>query len=171
MQGECDEHQYNFILRNEPYTYVLQKFFPKGRVPDGVQDAFEKIDLTYKMNEEVINVLIHYLHAARRSWSKASIEQAAADMLGRQIETFEQAVEFVREKMKLKQKLEAKEKTAAAGASGNGTSRGRGGAGKQKPQIPIVQDTAQGNRLSDEELEEIRRKAKQLDERFNKPNR
>jgi replication initiation and membrane attachment protein len=178
LQGECNEHQYNFILRNEPYTFVLQKFFPKGPVPDGVLDIFEKIDLTYKLSDPVINVIIHYTYVTRRSWSKSSLEQIASDMLGRQIETYEQAVQFVRERIKLKKKLEAKEKAAeetaagkAPGAAARGAGRGRrgsagGAAGKAKPQIPVAQP-AQGTEVSPERLEEILRKAQKLDEMFN----
>ncbi|WP_231571111.1 DnaD domain protein [Gordoniibacillus kamchatkensis] len=183
LQGECNEHQYNFILRNEPYTFVLQKFFPKGPVPDGVLDIFEKIDLTYKLNETVINVIIHYTYVSRRSWSKSSLEQVASDMLGRQIETYEQAVQFVRERLKLKQKLEAKERAAeevaAAGKdvvrSGSGAIRGAGrgartggaAAAKAKPHIPVAQ-SARGSTLSEEKREEIRRVAKELDQVLNK---
>lgn len=178
LQGECNEHQYNFILRNEPYTFVLEKFFPKGPVPDGVLDIFEKIDLIYKLNREVINVIIHYTYVTRRSWSKSSLEQVASDMLGRQIETYEQAVQFVRERVKLKQKLEAKERAAEEGGGARSSGTGRGGSGsggrgrsgvtaaKPKPQIPVAQ-SGQGASVSAERLEEIRRMAKELDEELN----
>lgn len=104
LRGECTDHQYNYIMRNEPYTAVLKMFFTQGSIPDGVLNIFEKIDLNYKLNEEVINVLIHFLHIDRRSWAKSSIEAVASDMLGKQIITYEQAVEYVREKISYKQK-------------------------------------------------------------------
>lgn len=164
LRSECTDHQYNYILRNEPYTYVLKKFFTQGSIPNGVLNIFEKIDLSYKLKEEVINVLIHFIHVDRRSWANSSIEAVASDMLGKQIASYEQAVEYVREKIKFKEKAASKAEAAKAG--GGAATRGR--QGKQKPHIPIIQDTAKSARLTDEELEAMRRKAQKLDEKFNR---
>ncbi len=149
FQGQCDIHQYNALLRNEPYTRILKKFFP-GSVPEPIMDTFERIDLNYKLKEEVINVLIHYLKAYNLSWSRGYIEAIAADMLGKQIDTYEQAVQYVRDAVKAKEK-----------PSGKTSSRGRG---KQKPKIPIISDVPQEAPITDEELEEIRKKARKLTE-------
>ncbi|NOU99760.1 helicase DnaB [Paenibacillus planticolens] len=168
LRGECTDHQYNYIMRNEPYTAVLKMFFTQGSIPDGVLNIFEKIDLNYKLNEEVINVLIHFLHIDRRSWAKSSIEAVASDMLGKQIVTYEQAVEYVREKISYKQK--AASKVEAAKAGGGSVTRGRQGK-TQKPHIPIVvpdAGAAASSRLTEEELEAARRMAQKLDERFNR---
>jgi replication initiation and membrane attachment protein len=165
LQGECTDHQYNYILRNEPYTYVLKKFFTQGSIPNGVLNIFEKIDLSYKLAEEVINVLIHFIYIDRRSWANSSIEAVASDMLGKQITTYEQAVEYVREKIRYKEK--AASKVEAAKASGSAATRGRQGK-QQKPNIPIIQDTSQAAKLTADELEAIRRTAQRLDEKFNR---
>ncbi|MEW9700726.1 helicase DnaB [Paenibacillus sp. SI8] len=168
LRGECTDHQYNYIMRNEPYTAVLKMFFTQGSIPDGVLNIFEKIDLNYKLREEVINVLIHFLHIDRRSWAKSSIEAVASDMLGKQISTYEQAVDYVREKISYKMK--AASKVEAAKAGGGAVTRGRQGK-TQKPHIPIVVPDAgatASSRLTDEELEAALRKAQKLDERFNR---
>ena len=89
-------------------------------------------------------------------------------MLGKQIVTYEQAVEYVREKISYKQK--AASKVEAAKAGGGSVTRGRQGK-TQKPHIPIVvpdAGTAAASRLTDEELEAARRMAQKLDERFNR---
>jgi replication initiation and membrane attachment protein len=173
FQGQCDVHQYNMLLRNEPYTLVLKRFFPQGTVPDGVLDVFEKIDLNYGLNGEVINVLIHFLHTDRRSWVKNSIEAIASDLLGKQVGTYEDAVEYIREKARYKAKAGARRKddgvAAAAGAPGktaaSGASRGARGGGKQKPVIPVALDKAGGRKqLSDEEMEAIIKKASRWEE-------
>jgi replication initiation and membrane attachment protein len=165
LRSECTDHQYNYILRNEPYTYVLKKFFTQGSIPNGVLNIFEKIDLSYKLKEEVINVLIHFIHIDRRSWANSSIEAVASDMLGKQIATYEQAVEYVREKLRYKEK--AASKVEAAKAGGSSATRGRQGK-QQKPQIPIIQDTAQPTaKLTEDELETMRKRAQRLDEKFN----
>ncbi|RTE08813.1 DnaD domain protein [Paenibacillus whitsoniae] len=168
LRGECTDHQYNYILRNEPYTVVLKMFFTQGSIPDGVLNIFEKIDLNYKLSEEVINVLIHFLHIDRRSWAKSSIEAVASDMLGKQIQTYEQAVDYVREKMSFRQKAASKVEEAKSG--GGAATRGRQGK-TQKPRIPMVTqnaETAAATRLTAEELEAARRMAQKLDERLNR---
>ncbi|UJF32269.1 replication initiation and membrane attachment family protein [Paenibacillus hexagrammi] len=168
LRGECTDHQYNYILRNEPYIAVLRMFFTQGSIPDGVLNIFEKIDLNYKLKEEVINVLIHFLHIDRRSWARSSIEAVASDMLGKQVLTYEQAVEYVREKIRFKQK--AASKVEAAKAGGGSATRGRQGK-QQKPQIPIVvhdTEAVASPTITAEELEAARRMAKKLDERFNR---
>lgn len=157
FQGQCDIHQYNMIMRNEPYTLVLQRFFPQGSVPDGVLDIFQKIDLNYKLNEEVINVLIHYIHTDRRSWAKSSIEAVASDLLGKQIRTYEQAVDYIRDKMNYKQEAERKR-------SGRKPTGGwKGSKAKAKPNIPVITGKPAAKKLSQAELEAIRQKAMKLD--------
>jgi replication initiation and membrane attachment protein len=162
FQGQCDVHQYNMMLRNEPYTLVLKRFFPQGSVPNGVIQIFEIIDLNYKLNEEVINVLIHFIHADRRSWTKASIEAVASDLLGKHIITYEQAVEYVRDKAKYREQ-------AARNAAKTGTERGtynksrNNSTTKQKPQIPIIAEVPKSAPLSEEKREAMQRMARMLD--------
>ncbi|UQZ86234.1 Replication initiation and membrane attachment protein [Paenibacillus konkukensis] len=161
FQGECNQHQYNYILRNEPYTYLLEKIFSKGTVPDGLLDTLAKVDLNYGLSEEVINVLIHYLYVNKRSWSKASIEFSVTDMLAKQVGTYEQAVQYIREQTRYKEN-----KTAPRGGRASANAGGqRGGARvKQKPQLPIVEDTsASATRRTAEEREAMRRRAQMLD--------
>jgi replication initiation and membrane attachment protein len=175
FQGQCDVHQYNMLLRNEPYTLVLKKFFPQGTVPDGVLDIFERIDLNYGLTEEVINVLIHFLHTDRRSWAKSSIEAVASDLLGKQVATYEQAVEYIREKARYKARAGAaaakRKDDGGHGPSQGGRTQGghRGGpsgrGGKQqKPMIPVATNKPGRKQLSDEEMEAIIRKASRWEE-------
>jgi replication initiation and membrane attachment protein len=174
FQGQCDVHQYNTILRNEPYTKVLKMFFPKGTVPDGVQDIFDRIDLNYGLAEEVINVLIHFIHVDRRSWAKSSIEAVASDMLGKQVSTYEQAVEYIREKIRYKAGVAAGGGSRRSGdrapsgqgqrGPGAGSRSGAGGRGKQqKPVIPVVTDKPGRKQLSEEEMEAIIQMGKSWD--------
>lgn len=161
FQHLYDQEQYNLMLRNEPYTHVLRRFFQNRRVPDGVQNAFEKIDLQYKLKEEVINVIIHYIHSERRSWAKASIDFVAADMLGKQVESYEQAVQYIREQLEYKKRAASGKKTKTTSAGmGNST---KPGTARQKPNIPIIQSATPEEPVTDEEFEAIRRKAQKLD--------
>lgn len=146
---QCNIHQYNMLLRNEPYTHVLKRFFP-GVVPDHVVKIFEKIDLSYKLKEEVINVLIHYLKVHNLSWNKAFIDSIAADMLGKQINTYEQAVAYTRSQM------QAKKKTRKHSSARRTDS-------KSKPNIPIVNVSNNEETLSNEEYEELFKLAREIE--------
>jgi replication initiation and membrane attachment protein len=173
FQGECNQHQYNYILRNEPYIFLLEKIFSKGTVPDGLLDTLAKVDLNYGLKEEVINVMIHYLYMNKRSWSKASIEFSVTDMLAKQVNSYEQAVQYIREQSKY---MESKAAGAAprtgsrTGSSGGASASGQRsnnarGTGRQKPLLPTVEDkpsTAVASR-SAEEREAMRRRAQMLD--------
>jgi replication initiation and membrane attachment protein len=167
FQGECNQHQYNYILRNEPYTFLLEKIFSKGTVPDGLLDTLVKVDLNYGLNEEVINVMIHYLYVNKRSWSKASIEFSVTDMLAKQVNTYEQAVHYIREQSKYKESKAAPRSSGSRTGTSASSQRGNYGRGvsKQKLPLPIVEDkanTAAASR-SVEEREAMRRRAQLLD--------
>jgi replication initiation and membrane attachment protein len=170
FQGECNQHQYNYILRNEPYIFLLEKIFSKGTVPDGLLDTLAKVDLNYGLKEEVINVMIHYLYINKRSWSKASIEFSVTDMLAKQVNSYEQAVHYIREQAKYMESKAAPRTGSRTGTSGGGsgqrsTSNARGGAGRQKPLLPTVEDkpSASAASRSAEEREAMRRRAQMLD--------
>ncbi|SDE04055.1 replicative DNA helicase loader DnaB [Paenibacillus sp. UNCCL117] len=164
FQGECNQHQYNYILRNEPYTFLLEKIFSRGTVPDGLLDTLSRVELNYGLREEVINVLIHFIYITKRSWSKKYMEAIVTDMLGKQVGSFEQAVHYVREQMAYSEKKARETKPAFSGkGSSSAAGRGRSGA-RQKPLIPVVQGGAKPARtLTDAEREELRRKALLLD--------
>jgi replication initiation and membrane attachment protein len=157
FQGQCDIHQYNMLMRNEPYTQVLKRFFPK-QIPEGLRDIFEKVDLNYGLNEEVINVLIHFLHTDKRSWAKSWIESIAADLLGKQVATYEQAVQYIRQQQEYKARAAAKSdkrKTADTGSYSRSSSK--------KPNIPIIQNVPDEPLPTEEEFAAMLRKARKLD--------
>ncbi len=160
FEGKCDIHQYNMMLRNEPYYRLLQTFFP-GTVPGNLLDIFEKIDLSYKLPGEVINVLIHYLMTMLVSGSDQRInrnfvETVASNMLVKQVNSYEKAVQYIRDQSKVKGRK-------SAGGSSGGGQRPRSVKGASgKPSIPIVQDQVAETPVSEEELEELLRMAEQM---------
>lgn len=165
LQGKCDVHQYNMMLRNEPHTRLLPKFFP-GAVPDNLLDIFEKIDLNYKLPGEVINVLIHYLMlllttGGEKRINRKFVEAIASNMLLKQVTTYEKAVIYIREQSKVKKGDAADPSLAVPSASGKSRPYTRGA--KSRPQIPIVESTAktQGT-VSEEEFAELLKLAERL---------
>ncbi|WP_029192176.1 helicase DnaB [Paenibacillus harenae] len=171
LLGRCDIQQYNMLMRNEPHTRFLQRFFP-GAVPDWIERAFERIDLNYKLAAPVINVLIHYVIGANEAQrvTKTFLDAVASNMLVKQIDTFEKAVQYVREQAQVEQEKERRKDAAASyGGAGGGAYAGKGGSrtgnrgASRKPAIPIVQDGQAGSAVSADELEELRKLARKLD--------
>jgi len=166
LAGRCDIHQYNMLMRNEPHTRFIARFFP-GAVPEWIMRVFEVIDLSYRLPGSVINVLIHYvfgMNDAQRV-TKTYIDAVASNMLVKRIDTFEKAVSYVREQVRLEADKESRREGAAAaktgtvrGAAAGGGSRGRRG----KPAISIMQDSP-GTGVTPEKLEELRKLARKLD--------
>lgn len=163
FMNKCDVHQYNMMLRNEPYTRLLRTFFP-GAVPDNLLDIFEKIDLNYKLPGEVINVLIHYLMVllttgGEQRINRKFVDAIAANMLMKQIDTYEKAVQYIKDQSKLKDKIPAQPSASTGG--GRGRTYGNRNA-KPKPDMPIVQNTGEERALSEEEFEEMLKFAEQM---------
>jgi len=160
FQSKCDIHQYNMMLRNEPYTKLLRTYFP-GSVPDNFIDIFEKIDLSYKLPGEVINVLIHYLMSLLTEGgndqriNRNFVEAIASNMLLKQVNSYEKAVEYIRDQSKVKGK-----QAAAAGGARTRTYGGK--TVKMKPDIPLAQEDGQGGDVSEEEFEEMLRMAAEM---------
>ncbi|WP_342562838.1 helicase DnaB [Paenibacillus sp. FSL R7-0345] len=160
--SKCDIHQYNMMLRNEPYTRLLQTFFP-GAVPGQLMDIFEKIDLNYKLSGEVINVLIHYLmtmvaSGGEQRMNRNFVEAIASNMLVKQVNTYEKAVKYIRDQSKVKGKSAASG-TAGAASGTRQRSYNKSGSRAAKPEIPIVTDDGSAGTVSEEEFAAMMKKA------------
>lgn len=157
--GQCNQHQYNLIMRNEPYTKVLERFFPKGAVPKPVSDIFEKIDLNYRMSDEVINVMIHHLHVYKESsWTKNYIDSVASNMMAKGVGSYEQAVAYIREQTMKRTRASGKTDGKLTALSGKNRS-----ARQQKPKIAIITDIPANKPVSEDKLAEIRKLAREID--------
>jgi replication initiation and membrane attachment protein len=94
-------------------------------------------------------------------------------MLVKQIDTFEKAVQYVREQAQVEQEKERRKEAAASfggagggaynGAKGNGRSGGNSRGTPRKPSIPIVEEGQPASAVSADELEELRKLARKLD--------
>ncbi|MDF2836251.1 MAG: replication initiation and rane attachment family protein [Paenibacillus sp.] len=170
LAGRCDIQQYNMLMRNEPHTRFIRRFFP-GAVPGWLEQVMERIDLNYRLAEPVINVLIHYVigGADDSRITKAYLDHVASNMLMKGVDTFERAVQYVRIQAQLEQDKEKRKDGAASqgtayagGRSGGG--RGNGSRGiSRKPAIPIVGASESSSAVSAAELEELRKLARKLD--------
>lgn len=163
FQSKCDIHQYNMLLRNEPYTGLLRNFFP-GTVPGPWLDMFSKIDLSYKLPGEVINVLIHYLVTllgkdGDQRISRNFVDSIASNMLLRQIDTYEKAVRYIRDQNNPKRQ---------AAPQNSSRARAQGKAARGKPELPIVQNTPVQTAVSDAEFAEYVRLAEEMKANKNK---
>ncbi|WP_340025580.1 helicase DnaB [Paenibacillus sp. FSL K6-1096] len=164
--SKCDIHQYNMMLRNEPYTRLLQTFFP-GAVPGQLMDIFEKIDLNYKLNGEVINVLIHYLmtmvaSGGEQRMNRNFVEAIASNMLVKQVNTYEKAVRYIRDQSKVKGKGAAPASSGTGSAGNRQRSYSKNGGRSGKPEIPIVLDDGSAGTVSEEEFAAMMKKAAEI---------
>lgn len=163
--SKCDIHQYNMMLRNEPYTRMLENFFP-GAVPGGLMDIFQSIDSNYKLPEEVINILIHYLMTMVASEGEQRInrnfvEAIASNMLVKQVNTYEKAVRYIRDQSKVKGK-------GSAGSSARQRTYAKSGARPAKPEIQMAVDDGQAGAVSEEEFAEMMKMAASIKASKNK---
>ncbi|MCM3748184.1 helicase DnaB [Paenibacillus pasadenensis] len=179
LAGRCDIQQYNMLMRNEPHTRFVRRFFP-GAVPDWIERQFERIDLHYRLPAPVINVLVHYVFGMKGTSrvTKTFIEAIASNMLVQQVDEFEKAVLYVRSQQEMERSKEAQGESggtrtgsgraAASGGttrSGGGYRRGQNGV-PRKPVLPVAgEDASTDQEISDEELEEMRKLARKLDGR------
>lgn len=166
--AEVSQDQYNEMLRREPYTRMLERYFP-GAVPNDFIQVFEKIDINYRLPEPVINVLIHYVlgMSGNQRLTKSFIDTIASNMLAKGIDTLDKAVMYVREQEKLNVALERKRNGGdAASPAGRGAAaagQGRGGA-RRKPTMPVVKDEGPVPAMSREEEEKMLELARRLKE-------
>jgi replication initiation and membrane attachment protein len=170
FQEEVTVARYNEMLRREPYTRMLERYFP-GAVPDPFVRIFERIDLNYKLPEPVINVLIHYVfslgHAQRLT--KSFVDSIASNMLAKGIDTLDKAAMYIREQEKLNVSLERKrrgEEPARDGGSSFG-SQGQARTGRRKPAMSVVKDNGPVQEVTPEELEKMLERARILKEKNN----
>ncbi|MFC4597016.1 DnaD domain protein [Cohnella hongkongensis] len=159
FQENVSAARYNEMLRREPYTRMLARYFP-GEVPDNFVRVFERIDLNYKLPEPVINVLIHYIFSLDRAQrlTKSFVDAIASNMLAKGIDTVEKAIAYVREQEKLNEALDRKnrgDEPPRAEASGS-----RGG-GRRKPVMSVVKDTGPAEDVTPEELERMLARARE----------
>ncbi|WP_310551622.1 DnaD domain protein [Paenibacillus glufosinatiresistens] len=167
FRTKCDVHQYNMMLRNEPYTRLLQTFFP-GAVPGGLMNTFEKMEHSYRMPAEVINVLIHYLMTmlaadGEQRLNYNFVEAIASNMLMKQVNTYEKAVQYIRDQSKVK----GKAKGGTAGRQSR-SSYAKGGARPGKPEIAMAADDGTAGAVSEEEFAEMMKKAAEIKARKKK---
>ncbi|MNJ59749.1 hypothetical protein D3C77_554470 [compost metagenome] len=87
-------------------------------------------------------------------------------MLLKSINTYEKAVQYIRDQTKVK-KEKSKNLGAAFPASGRGRTYNRG-AGVAKPDIPIVQSSGDEGGVSEEEFAELLKMAEQMQANKNK---
>lgn len=174
--GQCDVRQYNFMLANEPYTRVLKLFFEPSAVPPAVEEAFLTMSVNYKLPDEVINVMIHYIRVNDLDWKRKFLDAIAANVAGKRIRTFEHAVTYFRGEEQTRGGTPAGGKSGRdAGSTGRpeaasparaapGRPAGRRGRTAERPVIPVAR-TEHPPEASDEDIRRIMEMAKRLSEK------
>lgn len=165
FQQDVTVARYNEMLWREPYTRMLECYFP-GAVPGPFVSIFERIDLNYKLPEPVINVLIHYVFSLGQAQrlTKPFVEAIASNMLAKGIDTLDKAIMYIREQEKLNVTLERKrrgEEPVRAGANAYGT-QAQGRNTRRKPAMSVVKDNGPVDEVTPEEMEKMLELARKL---------
>jgi replication initiation and membrane attachment protein len=163
FQTDVTVGSYNEMLRREPYTRMLARYFP-GTVPDAFVAIFERIDRNYKLPEPVINILIHYVLGMSHSQrlTKSFIDSIASNMLAKGIDTLDKAVMYVREQEKLNATLERKRRGDEPGRDNGNAFGAQGRSTRRKPAMSVVKDKGPVKEVSPEELEKMLELARKL---------
>ncbi|WP_199620495.1 replication initiation and membrane attachment family protein [Paenibacillus alkalitolerans] len=156
--GECDAAQYNSLLANAPYTRVLKLFFEPASVPGPVQEAFLAMNVNYRLPDEVLNVMIHYIRTNDLDWNRNFLEAVGANVAGKRIRTFENAVVYFRKAAQVRGGgAPTQERSAAPSRRTGETRRGR----PSKPVIPVVK-RSESKAATEQDIQRILDMAKQL---------
>lgn len=146
LRDKLDLLSYNALLKQKPYTKVLELFIGTPKVMGETKELFRKLNILYRFPDEVLNALIHYLQTNDKPWNETYINKVAASLQARQIRTFEQAAKYFNaEQQALRRRQEA---------AGKGSKRPAGGAGgKGKPRLPVYQ--APSGKLADDARQQL----------------
>ena len=175
FHGQCDVRQYNAMLANSPYTRVLKMFFEPSAVPTAVEEAFLAMSVNYRLPDEVLNVMIHYIRANDLDWKRNYLDAIAANVAGKRIRSFEHAVTYFRraEQARGGARGEAARGEAARGEAARGEApqavasaprepkrRGRPPA-VERPVIPVARSEGAAE-ATEEDIRRIMEMAKRL---------
>jgi len=156
FQGQCDARQYNTMLANMPYSQVLKLFFAPAEVPVYVEEAFMAMNLDYQLPDEVLNVMVHYIRTNDLDWRRSFLEAIAANVAGKRIRSFENAVLYFHK--------EEQARTRAAAGKGARKPVGtdpRKGRPAAKPVIPVVRPAGKAE-ATEEDIKRIMEMAERL---------
>lgn len=151
LKDKLDIVSYNALLKQKPYTMVLELFIGTPKVMGETKEMFRKLNILYRFPDEVLNALIHYMQVNEKPWNESYINKVAASLQARQVRTYEQAVRYFN--------AERRASPERRETGGKGASRPAGQirtGGKGKPRLPVYQ--APSGKLADDarqELEEI----------------
>jgi replication initiation and membrane attachment protein len=156
--NDCNARQYNSLLVNASYDQLLKIHFRPASVPLVVREAFLKMHLDYHLPDEVINVLIHYVRKNALDWSPKYLDAIAANVVGKHIRTFEQAVAHFR---KAEQVRNGTQDSAKVQRGMNRTTERKEQSKFMKPQVASPQRQSK-KAASEEDIRRILEKAKRL---------
>lgn len=164
--GQCELQQYNALLLNLPYMKVLKLFFEPSAVPAAVEEAFLGMSVNYRLPDEVINVMIHYIRVNDLDWKRNYLDAIGANVAGKRIRTFENAVAYFRKAAQARAGGGGPDKPSTAEYEGTDTGKKFGetvrrGRAPAKPVIPVARPESKED-ATEEDIRRILDMAKRL---------
>ncbi|RRJ54715.1 hypothetical protein EHV15_34525 [Paenibacillus oralis] len=92
LVGKMDVNSYIELL-GKPYEQILEVLVPEQSMVSGYTKLFDKFTINYRVPDDVITAMIHFMLSEQRRWSYAYFEALATDLLLHRIEKFEAALQ------------------------------------------------------------------------------
>ncbi|MBU6146111.1 MAG: DnaD domain protein [Paenibacillaceae bacterium] len=157
-----DARQYNAIVANASYAEMLRLYYHPSHVPQTIKESFHHIHINYQLPDEVINALIHYIRANDLDWSPKLIDAIAANIAGKHIRSFEQAVAYFRAAERSRKTKKPRNPTAPRVQEVAPRSK----PARQRPPAPSIENVPSSARqATPEDIQRIRDKAKRMRDR------
>ncbi|WP_449010385.1 hypothetical protein [Paenibacillus taichungensis] len=145
LAGKLDVRSYTELL-GKPYDQILEVLAPEPTMIRVYTKLFDKFSINYRVPDEVITAMIHFMLSEQRRWSHSYFEALATDLLSARIENFEAALQHFQNRLNRKE-------AAISNRGHNERPRGR----KPAPKKDI--SGSPEDRVSEAELEELIRRA------------
>ena len=172
LTGKLTIAEYASKMQGLPFTQFIKLFLGDQPIPQRILALLERVNYYYRIHDDVINVLTHFMYTNGLPWNETFVEKTTNEWLMSRMTDFSDAVLFFERKTnQLRSNMDKQNGQAGSATSGRET-RDRATAtaatrpsGNKKPttnarpQMNVAPSEADPA-ISAEKLEEIRNKAR-----------
>jgi len=148
---------YESLILRFPIRQILENLLDDEHMINVYAHLFDKFEINYKLPNSVIRAMIHFMLLHNRAWSIAYLETIATDLLIKGIKTFDQAMEHFEKRLSWYEKHESGRKPEKLRNQQKPEDRK-----KRHIQIKKADSAIDDPPLTNEELEELIRRAKEM---------
>lgn len=101
LENKMDLRSYTELI-SKPYEQILEMFVPEESMVRAYKKLFDKFFINYRVPEEVISAMIHFVLIEQKHWSIAYFEALASDLLTHRINSFDEALNHFQKRINLR---------------------------------------------------------------------